>query len=73
MKAQPTVRLDPRAPQPRLDWYLIYRYNQAAGELLAAFELILVSDGMLNEGFRFTRCVFVGEWRSDVASPTKVS
>jgi len=43
MKTQPTVRLDPRAPQPRLDWYPIYRYTHAGGELLAAFELILVS------------------------------
>ena len=43
MKAPPTVRLDPRAPQPRLDWYPIIRYTKPAGELLAAFELILVS------------------------------
>jgi len=46
MKAQPTVRLDPRAPQPRLDWFPIIRYNQPAGDLLAAFELILVSIGI---------------------------
>ena len=47
MKAMPTVRLDPRAPQPRLDWYPIIRYTKAAGELLAAFELILVGSLML--------------------------
>ena len=44
MKAAPTVRLDPRTPQPCLDWYPIIRYTKPAGELLAAFELILVSD-----------------------------
>ena len=43
MQAVPTVRLDPRAPQPRLDWFPIIRYTKPAGELLAAFELILVS------------------------------
>ena len=43
MKAMPTVRLNAKTPQPRLDWYPIIRYTKPAGELLAAFELILVS------------------------------
>ena len=37
------VRLDLDTPAPRLDWFPITRYNKYAGELLAAFELLLVS------------------------------
>ena len=39
----PTVRLSLDTPAPRLDWYPIERYTKYAGELLAAFELLLVS------------------------------
>ena len=67
MKAAPTVRLDPRAPQPRLDWYPIIRYTKPAGELLAAFELILVSDSVVsiwlnNKLTTYVVCMNVGEW-----------
>ena len=65
MMAMPTVRLDPRAPQPRLDWYPIIRYTKSAGELLAAFELILVSavvSILLNNKLTTSVCVNVGEW-----------
>ena len=43
MKIMPTVCLKAETLQPRLDWYPIIRYTKPAGELLAAFELILVS------------------------------
>ena len=36
------VRLSLDTPGPRLDWFPITRYNKYAGELLAAFELLLV-------------------------------
>ena len=40
---KPVVRLSLETAGPRLDWYPIIRYNKYAGELLAAFELLLVS------------------------------
>jgi len=40
--ANPTVRLSLDTPAPRLDWHGIERYTKYAGELLAAFELLLV-------------------------------
>ena len=36
------VRLSLDTPAPRLDWVPILRYNKYAGELLSAFELLLV-------------------------------
>ncbi len=39
----PRVRLTMDTPAPRLDWYPIDRYRKYAGELLSAFELLLVS------------------------------
>ena len=39
----PTVRLSMDTAAPRLDWYGIERYTSYAGELLGAFELLLVS------------------------------
>ncbi len=39
----PRVRLSLDTPVPRLDWYPIDRYRTYAGELLSAFELLLVS------------------------------
>ena len=41
-EACPVVRLSLDTPGPRLDWFPIVRYNKRAGELLAAFELLLV-------------------------------
>ena len=41
-KCEPTARLNLDTPAPRLDWYSITRYYKYAGELLAAFELLLV-------------------------------
>ena len=37
----PTVRLTLDNPAPKLDWVEIVRYNKPAGEVLAAFELLL--------------------------------
>ena len=42
------VRLSLDTPGPRLDWFPITRFNKYAGELLSAFELLLVS-GRHNE------------------------
>ena len=44
--ATPVVRLEKKSPDSsstQLDWYTINRYNQYAGDMLAAFELLLVS------------------------------
>ena len=41
----PTVRLTLDIPAPRLDWIEIIRYNKSAGEMLAAFELLLDEGG----------------------------
>ena len=44
--AKPKVQLKRKLsgrPSTKLDWYTIDRYNQYAGDLLAAFELFLVS------------------------------
>ena len=41
----PTVRLTLDIPAPRLDWIEIVRYNKSAGEMLAAFELLLDEGG----------------------------
>lgn len=43
----PTVRLTLDVPAPRLDWIEIIRYNKLAGEMLAAFELLLDEGGEL--------------------------
>ena len=43
----PTVRLTLDIPAPRLDWIEIVRYNKSAGEMLAAFELLLDEGGEL--------------------------
>ena len=43
----PTVRLSLDKPAPCLEWYSIIRYGKYAGELLAAFELLLVSRIMI--------------------------
>ena len=43
----PTVRLTLDVPAPRLDWFEIVRYNKSAGEMLAAFELLLDEGGEL--------------------------
>jgi len=44
--AHPMVKLDPGdARSPVLQWYPIYRGKEEGGELLAAFELFLVSTG----------------------------
>ena len=42
-EVKPVVRLRMDTPSPHLDWYPIHRYNKKAGDLLAAFELLLVS------------------------------
>ena len=43
-EVKPVVRLRMKnTPSPHLDWYPIHRYNKKAGDLLAAFELLLVS------------------------------
>ena len=43
-EAQPMVKLDPSdARMPVLQWYEIKRGSESGGELLAAFELFLVS------------------------------
>ena len=49
MEARPVVRLTLDTPAPRLDWFPIIRYNKYGGELLAAFELLLVSPEPLRE------------------------
>ena len=49
MEARPVVRLTLDTPSPRLDWFPIIRYNKYGGELLAAFELLLVSPEPLRE------------------------
>lgn len=41
-EAKPVVCLKMDTPRPHLDWYSILRYNKKAGDLLAAFELLLV-------------------------------
>lgn len=43
----PTVRLTLDTPSPSLDWCEIVRYTTPAGELLAAFELLLDEGGEL--------------------------
>lgn len=43
----PTVRLTLDVAAPRLDWVEIIRYNKSAGEMLAAFELLLDEGGEL--------------------------
>ena len=55
----PTVRLSLDTPAPRLDWYRIERYTKYAGELLAAFELFLVSVCVCGGGLRCV-CVCAG-------------
>ena len=39
--AIPTIRLTLDTPAPKLHWTEIIRYNKPAGEVLAAFELLL--------------------------------
>ena len=41
------MRLTLDVPAPRLDWIEIVRYNKSAGEMLAAFELLLDEGGEL--------------------------
>ena len=41
------MRLSLDTPAPRLDWFSITRYEEPAGELLAAFELIRDEGGEL--------------------------
>ncbi|XP_065176222.1 myoferlin-like isoform X2 [Sycon ciliatum] len=41
---KPYIRLEPRHPPPKLDWYPIKFFDKDAGEVLAAFHL-LVSEG----------------------------
>ena len=42
VRCQPVVRLNADMPGSALEWYEISRYGQYAGDLLAAFELLLV-------------------------------
>ena len=43
--ARPLVKTDPSDPrQALLAWYTLYKGDQYAGELLAAFELLQVSE-----------------------------
>ena len=39
---KPLVRMVPDSDEPVLEWFKIERYGKAAGDLLAAFELIRV-------------------------------
>ena len=41
----PTVHLKMDDTSPRLDWVEIVRYNRAAGEVLVACELFLLTEG----------------------------
>ena len=44
-RAQPLVKLDPSDPHSAvLSWFTVYKGDKYAGELLAAFELLMVSE-----------------------------
>ena len=43
VECYPVVRLNKEAREARLAWYEVKRYGKYAGDLLAAFELFLVS------------------------------
>ena len=44
---KPLVRLTLDSPQPQLQWLKVMRRGENAGDILAAFELILDEDGRL--------------------------
>ena len=54
VKVKPLVKMTVDVEDAVLEWLTITRYNEPAGELLAAFELIRVSNNLLMKQLGYT-------------------